>query len=116
MSDYDSSTNQDIADGLYKLAGEFQVDENPVVIQAYKRLYQIKESNWIAVGERLPELSGNYMVAMKQYDFGGRHVSTAGWNHINQCWSILDRRMEMYDVAFWMDIPTPPEPEINREK
>ena len=68
---------------------------------------------WISVKDRLPEESGNYIVAA----FTGADIRTSmvPYSHRIKHWNLTGAR-SYWKILYWMPLPEPPKGEADRRK
>lgn len=65
-----------------------------------------EERRWIPVGERLPEVDSEVLVAWSYEEDKEQVVSQAWRNHLGKFVSLED--IEFFGVTHWMPLPAPP--------
>ena len=67
------------------------------------------KSEWISVGERLPDKGGYYLICQKSDLWFDEIIQTARWNNKNRKFRGAQAGCFMEYVTHWMPLPSPPE-------
>lgn len=95
------------------LARDIQTEDGVIpacVAEVATRLLElVEERRWVPVGERLPQMQGEDVLAAIQFDDGSHDIRLSWWN--GKCWMFYAAHVSRGPVTHWQPLPPGPEGE-----
>jgi hypothetical protein len=81
---------------------------NTFTLQPANNDYAVKESQWISVGDRLPEHGEDFNVVLDLQDGGDPVSGIMEFDGVNRIWLYPGSDVECTQVTHWQPLPSPP--------